>query len=80
MMNISGTQSDKPEDDATARRPLADDVLIELTAWQSGGASGLITALNRTRRVLTRPRVKQWLERATGAVFVALGIRLAATS
>src|SRR5262249_23498753 len=40
----------------------------------------LITAINRTRRVLARPRVKQWLERATGAVFVALGIRLASTS
>lgn len=39
----------------------------------------LITAINRTRRILTRPRVKQWLERMTGAVLVALGIRLAAS-
>jgi threonine/homoserine/homoserine lactone efflux protein len=40
----------------------------------------LITAINQTRRVLTRPRVKQWLERATGAVFVVLGIRLAGST
>ncbi len=39
----------------------------------------LITAINRARRALTRPRVKQWLERATGAVLIALGIRLAAS-
>lgn len=37
----------------------------------------LITAINRARRLLSRPRIKQWLERATGAVLVALGIRLA---
>jgi hypothetical protein len=35
----------------------------------------LITAINRVRRTLTRPRVKQWLERATGAVLIGLGIR-----
>ena len=39
----------------------------------------LITAINRVRRTLTRPRVKQWLERATGAVLIGLGIRLAAS-
>ncbi len=39
----------------------------------------LITAINRARNLLARPRVKQWLERVTGAVLVALGIRLAAS-
>jgi len=39
----------------------------------------LIMAIDRTRRVLARPTIRQWLERATGAVLVALGIRLAAS-
>ena len=47
MMNISGTQSDKPEDNTTARRPLADDVLIELTAWQSHLRMAAFRSLSR---------------------------------
>ena len=34
--------------------------------------------ISRIHAVLTRPRVKAWLERATGAILVALGLRIAA--
>ncbi len=33
--------------------------------------------VQRARRVLTRADVRRWLERGTGAVLVALGIRMA---
>jgi threonine/homoserine/homoserine lactone efflux protein len=33
--------------------------------------------VDRARAVLTAPRVKAWLERSTGAVLVALGVRVA---
>jgi threonine/homoserine/homoserine lactone efflux protein len=33
--------------------------------------------VDRARAVLTAPRIKAWLERTTGAVLIALGIRVA---
>jgi threonine/homoserine/homoserine lactone efflux protein len=33
--------------------------------------------VDRARAVLTAPRVEAWLERTTGAVLVALGVRVA---
>ena len=33
--------------------------------------------IDRARAVLTAPRVKAWLERSTGAVLIALGVRVA---
>lgn len=33
--------------------------------------------VDRARAVLTAPRVKAWLERTTGAVLIALGVRVA---
>jgi threonine/homoserine/homoserine lactone efflux protein len=33
--------------------------------------------VDRARRVLTRDRVRLWLERSTGAVLIALGVRVA---
>ena len=42
-------------------------------AWLSGYA----WFVDRLGAVLTRPRVKVWLERVTGGVLVALGARLA---
>lgn len=33
--------------------------------------------VDRARVVLTAPRVKTWLERSTGAVLIALGVRVA---
>jgi threonine/homoserine/homoserine lactone efflux protein len=33
--------------------------------------------VHRAHRTLTRPTVRQWLERATGAVLIGLGLRVA---
>jgi threonine/homoserine/homoserine lactone efflux protein len=33
--------------------------------------------VDRARAVITAPRVKAWLERTTGAVLIALGVRVA---
>jgi threonine/homoserine/homoserine lactone efflux protein len=33
--------------------------------------------VNRARGVLTRERFRRWLERSTGAVLIALGVRVA---
>jgi len=40
---------------------------------------GLIVLLvHRARGVVTRPRVRRWLERVAGVVFIGFGVRLAA--
>jgi threonine/homoserine/homoserine lactone efflux protein len=41
-----------------------------------GWFSGLVVLVGRVSGVLRRPRVKAWLERFTGSVLVAFGVRL----
>jgi threonine/homoserine/homoserine lactone efflux protein len=36
--------------------------------------------LSLFKRVLTQPKVKRWMERATGAVLIAFGVRVASST
>jgi len=45
-------------------------------AWLTGYA----VAVAKAGGVLRRPRIRRWLDRVTGAVLVAFGLRLAAES
>jgi threonine/homoserine/homoserine lactone efflux protein len=61
----------------TAVLPAALAMALVIVTLDAFWYSTLIYAVHRIR-VLLRPRVHQWMERMTGGVLVALGVRLAA--
>lgn len=56
--------------------PAAIAMALVIVALDVGWFSGLIYLVHRVR-MLVKPRVQRWLERVTGGVLVALGVRLA---
>jgi threonine/homoserine/homoserine lactone efflux protein len=63
-----------------ALTPGADTALVVRNALAAGAPAARCTALGpRAGDVLRRPRVRRALDRATGAVLIGLGVRLALT-
>lgn len=56
--------------------PAAITMALVIVALDVAWFSGLIYLVHRVR-MLVKPRVQRWLERVTGGVLVALGVRLA---